>query len=31
MENDNKSYKFIWNATQFRNLEIDNYDHILGT
>jgi len=30
MESKGKSYKFIWNATQLRNLEVDQYDNILG-
>jgi hypothetical protein len=30
MQKDKKSYKFLWNNTDFKNLEIDKYDHILG-
>lgn len=30
MENDKKSYKYLSNVTEFRSLEVDKYDHILG-
>jgi hypothetical protein len=31
MDANKKSYKFLWNASDFRSLEVDKYDHILGT
>lgn len=30
MESKGKSYKFVWNATELRSVELGKYDHILG-
>lgn len=30
MEKQNKTYKYIWNATDFRNTNMKDYDHVLG-
>ena len=30
MSSTNKRFKFIWNASDFRNTNFKNYDHILG-
>lgn len=30
MEAKGNAYKFIWNATQLRNLEVNQYDYVLG-
>lgn len=30
MKKDNKKHKFIWNATEFRETKMREYDHVLG-
>ncbi len=30
MERDKKKYKFLWNADDLRNLDVNAYDHVLG-
>lgn len=30
MQKNNKSYKFIWNTTEFRKTDMKAYDHVLG-